>query len=295
MGRLMVSRSDDQPGMRSDFITADELAAAMHRADPPLVVDVRFTLKDGPLEGEYLAGHLPGAIYVDLERELSGPRTPGVGSYPLPAVDELTQSARSWGMDPDTEVVVYGGYTGLSAGRLAWLLRWVGHRRVRILDGGLRSWEQRKYPLVTGRQAPSRIGSFVQGEFTVPVAGVERVLELGEQRQLVDVRARSHYQLRAPDPSRGGRPPGRIPGAVNIPSPSLHRRNGQIRDPEEISTLLTSEGVSPDRPVAVYCGGGVASAWAAYALRSVGVDAELFAVSWSEYIADPGLPVEIEP
>jgi thiosulfate/3-mercaptopyruvate sulfurtransferase len=275
-----------------DFIPVDELAALVQRRVPLILIDARFTLEQGPLPGEYRAGHIPGAVFVDLERELAGPQLPSVGSYPVPEAGAFERTARSWGLDDDTDVVTYAGYKGISAGRLSWLLRWFGHKRVRILDGGLRAWERRGYPLVAGETAPTGTGNFTARPGGVPVIGAPDAIELGRRGQLIDVRARSQYHLKAPHP---GRFPGRIPGAVNVPSTSLHHRNGLLRSPGDIAGLLAGEGIDTGERVGVYCGGGVASAWAAFTLRAVGIDAAFFTASWSEYVADPSLPVELEP
>jgi thiosulfate/3-mercaptopyruvate sulfurtransferase len=126
----------------------------------------------------------------------------------------------------------------------------------------------------------------------VPVIDAADAIKLGRHGQLIDVRARGQYHLKAPD---RGRFPGRIPGAVNVPSTSLHHRNGLLRSPGNIAGILADEDVDTGERVGVYCGGGVASAWAAFTLRSVGIDAAFFTASWSEYVADPSLPVELEP
>jgi thiosulfate/3-mercaptopyruvate sulfurtransferase len=282
-------------GLTPGFIAVDELAALVQRQVPFLLLDARFTLEEGPLPDEYSAGHIPGAIFVDLERDLAGPQLPWVGSYPLPRAAAFERTARAWGLDDGTDIVAYAGYKGISAGRLSWLLRWFGHERVRILDGGLQSWRRRGYPLASGETGPARTGKFTARPGSVPVIGAAEAIELGRRGQLLDVRARSQYRLRPSDPARGDQHPGRIPGAVNTPSTSLHHRNGLLRTAGDIAALLAGAGVDTGKRVGVYCGGGVASAWAAFALRSVGVDAAFFTASWSEYVADPSLPVEIEP
>lgn len=277
-----------------DFISADELAALVQRRTEHVLLDVRFTLEDGPLPAEYREGHIPGAVFVDVERELASPRDRLIGSYPLPDADRFREAARRWGLRGTTSVIAYSGYTGISAGRLAWLLRWFGHSDVRVLDGGLMAWERQGYPLVTGYGVESGAGDFLPVPNSVPVVGVDEVLARGEQGQLLDVRAKWQYELTEPDSTRMTRRPGRIPGAASLPSTSLHRRNGRLRPKEEIEALLHARGVDPQKPVAVYCGGGIASAWASFALMSAGIDAALFAKSWSEYVSDPSLPVEVE-
>ncbi|HEX3964873.1 MAG TPA: sulfurtransferase [Frankiaceae bacterium] len=282
--------------LTAGFISPDELAALVQRQVPHTLLDVRFTLDEGPLPGEYLAGHIPGAIFVDTVRELSGPRAPTVGSYPVPDPAVFASAARSWGVSENSEVIAYSGYTGISAGRLAWLFRWFGHDRVRVLDGGLRAWEQRGYPQITELACASSPGDFQAAPGGIPVAGVADVLELGAEGQLLDVRARRRYRQAEPDPEiDGGHRCGRIPGAVNVPSTSLHARDGRLRSRDEVVALLAAQGVDPRRPVGVYCGGGIASAWAAFALLAVGVDAAFFAESWAEYVADETLPVQVEP
>jgi thiosulfate/3-mercaptopyruvate sulfurtransferase len=293
-GMLSSARPQGAAGSTTPgFIPVDELAALVQRRAPILLVDARFTLDEGSLPDEYLAGHIPGAVYVDLARELSGSRLLSNGGYPLPEAADFERAARSWGLDDSTDVVAYAGYTGISAGRLSWLLRWFGHERVRVLDGGLQAWERRGYPLAAGRVPPAGTGSFAARPGGVPVVDAVGAIEFGRQGQLIDVRARTQYLLKVPDPDRGLFFPGRIPGSVNIPSTRLHHRNGRLRSAGDIGGTLAGLGVDAGRPVAVYCGGGVASAWAAFALRAVGIDAALFAASWSEYVADPALPVEV--
>jgi thiosulfate/3-mercaptopyruvate sulfurtransferase len=278
----------------ADFISADELAALVQRQAPHILMDVRFTLESGSLYGEYLEGHIPGAIFVDSVRELTGLRPPRIRTFPVPGPAAFTAAAQSWGLRKDAEVIAYGGYTGISAGRLAWLLRWFGHDRVRVLDGGLRAWEQQGYPLVTGVPARPSPGDFVAVPGAIPVAEVADMLELGAQGQLLDVRGRQRYLQTEPDPANPGKRFGHIPGATNIPSTRLHARDGRLRSAAEIVGLLTGQGVDPRRPVAIYCGGGVASAWATFALRAVGIDAAFSARQWAEYALDENLPVEVE-
>lgn len=295
-GTLASARPGEAAGSTTpDFIPVDELAALVQRRMPLLLIDARFTLEEGPLPGEYRAGHIPGAIFADLERELAGPQIPSVGSYPVPEAGAFERTARSWGLRDDTDVVSYAGYTGISAGRLSWLLRWFGHERVRVLDGGLRAWKRRGYPLVPGETALAGTGTFTARPGSLPVIDAAAAIELGRHGQLIDVRARSQYRLKVSDPARPDRFPGRIPGAVNVPSTSLHHRNGLLRSPGNIAGILADAGVDVGERVGVYCGGGVASAWAAFTLRAIGIDAAFFTASWSEYVADPSLPVELGP
>lgn len=256
---------------------------------------MRFTLEDGPRYSEYLDGHLPGAAFVDLEHDLAGNRTPGLGHYPVPSPEAFAESSRRWGLTTTSDVVVYSGYTGISAGRLAWLLQWYGHDKVRILDGGLLGWTREGLPLETSEVPSSAFGGFAPRAQSHLAASTSDAMELGRRGQLVDVRARSQFALKTPDQRRSTRRPGRIPGAINIPATSLHRRNGLLRSSAEMKAALEQHGIDYTQPVGAYCGGGVASAWATFVLRAAGVDARLFTASWSEYAADPRLPVEIEP
>lgn len=281
----------DAPGLVSAEMLSQELASP----DAPVVLDARFVLDQGPKYEEYVGGHIPTSLFVDFDRELSGPRNPRIGHYPLPDVSSLQESVREWGLGPDTNVVAYAGYTGISAGRLGWLLQWAGHRRVRLLDGGLQAWVRLGYPLNEGPEIPAGGGTFSVRPSSSPTVTAQEAILFGELGQLLDVRARSQFNLTTPDPAKHGRRPGRIPGAANVPSTALHRRNGLARRRNEIHTILEDVGVDPRRPVAVYCGGGVASAWATYVLRSVGIDARFFSASWSEYVLDPDHPIEVAP
>ena len=135
-------------------VDAATLAAELRAGQPPALLDVRWALGDPDGEKHYLDGHLPGAVYVDLDEELAAPPSPQAGRHPLPDINDLQRAARRWGLRAHQPVVVYDDNGGLSAARAWWLLRWAGHPDVRILDGGLGAWRAAGEPVAAGACPP---------------------------------------------------------------------------------------------------------------------------------------------
>jgi thiosulfate/3-mercaptopyruvate sulfurtransferase len=270
-------------------------------ADRPVVVDVSFDLAD-PAAGERAYGQerLPGAFYAHLDRDLSAPK-PGAGRdprgrHPLPDRGALALRVAAWGIGPASQVVVHDRQGSMFAVRLWWLLRWIGHDRVSVLDGGLPAWRAAGLPLETG--APS--ARPVEGAPAYPAgAPAQRTVDAGAlQRELGRVRL---IDARAPERFRGEVEPldpvaGHIPGALNRPFLQNLQADGRFKPPaelrRELEPLLRPTGGGLDAPVVHQCGSGVTACHnvLAQALAGLG-EGTLYPGSWSEWCADPARPV----
>ncbi|WP_193317834.1 MULTISPECIES: sulfurtransferase [Streptomyces] len=253
----------------------------------PVLLDVRWRLGGPPGHPEYLTGHLPGAVYVDLDRELAGP--PGeAGRHPLPDPEVFGAAMRRAGVSLGRPVVVYDAGDGWAAARAWWLLRWAGHGDVRVLDGGLAAWTG---PLTTGEPAPAE-GDFVPAPGGLPVLDADGAAALARRGVLLDARAGERYrgEVEPIDPVAG-----HIPGARSAPTTDNVGPDGLLRSPAELNDRFAALGVTPQAEVGVYCGSGVSAAHQVWALDVAGVTAALYPGSWSEWTARPGRPVARGP
>ncbi|GHH95830.1 sulfurtransferase [Streptomyces capillispiralis] len=277
------------------IISASELADALAGANPPVLLDVRWQLSTATAAGEppfdgraaHRAGHLPGAVYVDLDTELAS-APGGHGRHPLPDPEVFGAAMRRAGVSAGTPVVVYDGGTGWAAARAWWLLRWTGHPDVRVLDGGLPSWEG---PLETSQPRPA------EGDF-VPVPAAEGLLDadgaaaLARSGVLLDARAGERYRGEVEPIDRVG---GHIPGAVSAPTTENVGPDGRFRPAAELAARFGELGVARGSAVGVYCGSGVSAAHEVLALAVAGIPAALYVGSWSEWSSDPERPVALGP
>ncbi|OBC06676.1 thiosulfate sulfurtransferase [Gordonia sp. 852002-50816_SCH5313054-c] len=259
---------------------------------PPVVLDVRWQLGDDDGHARYRTGHIPGAVYVDLDSQLAGPPSPEAGRHPLPEIDALTEAARSWGIDDTSPVVVYDDNGNLAAARAWWLLRWGGHRDVRLLDGGLTAWRDSGMRLSTG-DTPVRPGSVTLRAGSLPTATIDDVAALGSDHSktvLVDARAAERYrgEVEPIDPRAG-----HIPGAISVPTSENVDESGRFRAASELRERFAQAGVTDGSAVVAYCGSGVNAAHEIAALEIAGLSGTLFPGSWSQWSADPARPAEI--
>jgi len=266
------------------LITAPELAAALASDRPAVVLDVRWRLGGPPGHEDYLLGHVPGAVYVDLDSELAAPGEPTDGRHPLPSVDALQASARRWGISDGDEVVVYDGEGDLSAARAWWLLRWAGHPAVRLLDGALPAWVAAGLPLATDEVTPTPGTVTLSGDALPTLTADEAGAFDGV---LLDARAPERFrgEVEPVDPKAG-----HIPGAVSAPTAANLADDGRFRSPDELRRRFAAVGADGSRPVGAYCGSGVNAAHEVAALAIVGVDAALYPGSWSQW-SNLDLPV----
>jgi thiosulfate/3-mercaptopyruvate sulfurtransferase len=269
------------------IISAAELASESAGSRPPVLLDVRWQLGGPNLRPEYEAGHLPGAVFIDLDTELAGP--PGAGGrHPLPDPEAFGAVLRRAGVSAGTPVVVYDGGLGWAAARAWWLLRWMGHRDVRVLDGGLAAWQG---GLTTDVPVP------VEGDFRPVPGGVglldaDGAAELARKGLLLDARAAERYRGDVEPIDRVG---GHIPGAVSAPTSENAAADGRFRPAAELAARFGALGAADAPAVGVYCGSGVSGAHQVMALEIAGIPAALYAGSWSQWSSDESRPVATGP
>lgn len=273
------------------IITADQLASAAAGDGPPTLLDIRWQHGRPSGRPEYEAGHLPGAVYVDLDTELAG--APGeTGRHPLPDIAAFGAAMRRAGVSRDREVVVYDGGLGWAAARAWWLLRWTGHPAVRVLDGGLAAWTR------GGGSLTKEIPPVAEGDF-VPEPGARPILldadgaaALARRGLLLDARAGERYRGEVEPIDRVA---GHIPGAVSAPTSENAAEDGRFHPAAVLSRRFAELGATADTEVGVYCGSGVSAAQQVLALAVAGIPAALYIGSWSEWTADEKRPVATGP
>ena len=255
------------------------------------VLDVRY--QTGVADGRpaYLAGHVPGAVYVDVDDDLAappaGPGEPG-GRHPLPETRDFEAAMRRAGVRADRPVVVYDDWGGRAAARAWWLLRYHGHRDVRVLDGGWSAWLDAGGEVEEGQVTPEP-GDFEAHPGHLPVVETEDVLAV---EVLVDARAHERYagEHEPIDPVAG-----RVPGAVNVPTTENLDSSGRFKDADELRRTYAAVGAVAGADVAAYCGSGVTACHDILALAVARVPAALWAGSWSDWVSDPARPVAGPP
>lgn len=268
------------------LISVDDIDVARASGRTVRLLDVRWRLDLPEGRPAYVAGHLPDAVYVDLERELSRPGHPEEGRHPLPDVADLQAALQRWGVGRGDLVVAYDDNDGVAAARAWWLLRRRGVD-VRVLDGGIRSWIEAGLPLQTGDIAVDP-GDAELDDTDPGTLSTEDAARLPRDGVLVDARSPDQYRGRAAsaDPVAG-----HIPGAVNVPTVAHMRPDGRLRPAGEIAAGLAAHGIRPGVEVALYCGSGIASAHSALAFATAGIDARVYAGSWSQWSRTRGRPV----
>jgi thiosulfate/3-mercaptopyruvate sulfurtransferase len=269
------------------LITPQEL---IDRLEQTTLLDVRWSLNGPPGIDEYLQGHIPGAVFVDLDRELSGPPGPG-GRHPLPDAWSFTSAMRAAGVSSRRPVVVYDASNSMAAARAWWLLRYFGHGHVAVLDGGLAAWTAAGYP-VAAQPVVAGNGDFVATPGGMPLIDAAGATKLAEAGVLLDSRAPERY--------RGDSEPvdsvaGHIPGARNRPASANVDAQGRFLAPDILTRAFRDLGIDGGVQVGAYCGSGVSAAHQVLALELAGYPSALYAGSWSEWITDPSRPVARGP
>ncbi len=273
------------------LITTQSLAE--HLSDPTwAVVDCRFDLAK-PDWGfdDYKEAHIPGAVYAHLDHDLSSPVTPTTGRHPLPDVETFARKLGEWGISNETPVVAYDTTGGAYAVRLWWLLRYLGHSMVAVLNGGFPKWQREGRPTASGMEArpPAKFIPHPNPDMIADAAEVERIRQDPAYR-LIDARAavRYHGEQEPIDPVAG-----RIPGAIN----RFHAYNltpdGTFKSPDQLRAQFAKllDGALPEN-VVTYCGSGVTSIHHILAMEIAGLPgARLYPGSWSEWIRDPNRPI----
>jgi thiosulfate/3-mercaptopyruvate sulfurtransferase len=263
------------------LVSPAALAEELASEPGPALLDVRWRLGGPPGLDSYREGHLPGAVFIDLERDLAAPPGPA-GRHPLPDPAVFTDAMRAAGVSEDRPVVVYDDRDATAAARAWWLLRYHGHQNVRVLDGGLP---------VTRADPAAKPGDFTARPGHMPVLDAAGAQDVARTGLLLDARAGERY--------RGEHEPvdpvaGHIPGAVSAPTADNVNPDGTFRGAAELAArfAVLAGGADPGtETVGAYCGSGVTAAHEVLALALAGIPAALYVGSWSNWITDPARPV----
>jgi thiosulfate/3-mercaptopyruvate sulfurtransferase len=317
-------------GITQSLVDVGSLVSELAGDAPPVLLDVRWRLGGPPGIDSYRAGHLPGAVFVDLDADLSGPAGAG-GRHPLPAAADFQAAMRRLGVRSGYPVVVYDDGDSTIAARAWWTLRYFGHDQVRVLDGGFRAWSAAGQPIT--RQEPSvAAGDFTAGPGNLPLLDAAGAAALARSGVLLDARAGERYrgETEPVDPVAG-----HIPGALSAPTVGNVGADGRFLPPDELrqrfaglgvpvgpvdpepgapgvsappgsaagaspprsgaTTSLPGSGAPAEPAVGAYCGSGVTAAHEVLALALAGIPAALYVGSWSGWTADPARPVATGP
>lgn len=267
-------------------MTAATLASVLGTPDEPVVLDVRWSLGGPPGIEEYERAHIPGARFVDLDRDLAGP--PGPGRHPLPDAAPFGASMRAAGVSAERGVIVYDAGTSVAAARAWWVLRYFGHPDVGVLDGGFAAWVA-EGRAVTSDEPPPAAGDFVPSPGHMPVLDAPAAAALARTGILLDARAAERFRgdVEPVDPVAG-----HIPGATSAPTNENLDATGRFLDAERLRERFAGLGVTPGVAVGAYCGSGVTAAHEVLALTLAGAQSpSLYVGSWSDWITDPSRPI----
>jgi len=267
---------------------------SQHLTDPDwAIVDCRFTLTETERgRRDYRQAHIPGALYAHVDEDLSGPIVRGkTGRHPLPDVDVMAHRLSRWGIDSSVQVVAYDDTGGSMAARLWWLLRWLGHDAVAVLDGGFPKWQREGREVRGGAESrPPRV--FIpnpRSDMFVSTLDVLAALK-DAGRRLLDSRTADRYrgENETIDPVAG-----HIPGAICAPYPDNLDADGAFKSQAELRARFQALlGDAPAESAVFYCGSGVTAAHNILAMKHAGLGgARLYAGSWSEWITDPARPI----
>jgi thiosulfate/3-mercaptopyruvate sulfurtransferase len=277
---------------KTPLIDARELASALGTAlgdseSQLRVLDVRWKLGGPPGLAEYERGHIPSAVYVDLDTELARHGAATEGRHPLPSSADFQSAVRRWGLNDGDSVVVYDDVSGMSAARAWWLLRHAGFTDVRVLDGGLAEWQRAGGALESGSGIPEP-GTATPTFGAMPTLDTDAAADLAVNGLLLDARAAERFrgEVEPVDPRAG-----HIPGAVSAPTADNLDPEGRMLPAPELAGRFAALGATSETVVGVYCGSGVTAAHEALALEIAGISAALYPGSWSAWSNDPARPV----
>jgi thiosulfate/3-mercaptopyruvate sulfurtransferase len=276
------------------LISADQAVDLLGNADIA-IIDCRYDLFDSKKgQQDYQKAHLPGALYAHLKYDLAGPVIPGsTGRHPLPDIAEFTKKLSAWGIDSNSQVIAYDDNSGAMAARLWWLLKWLGHDKVAVLDGGFDHWFENNHPVTDqiSQPTPKNFTPNLQNQMLVSSKEMKELIHTNEFL-VIDSRAEERYLgITEPiDPVAG-----HIPGAAN----RFHKHNVNEKGVFKPKAHLEKEfnklvNHKPADKVIFYCGSGVTGANNVLAFFHSGSGlAKLYAGSWSEWITDPNRPIEL--
>lgn len=270
------------------LVSVERLQELLTSGEAVTLLDVRWSLGGPSGRLAYARGHLPGAVYIDLDVDLANPHG-SAGRHPLPDAERFAATMRAAGVRRYDPVVVYDQRDGSAAARAWWLLRYHGHDDVRLLDGGYDAWTTADGP-VSAEEPHPLAGDFVGAPGALPLLDAAGAAAMADAGVLLDARGEERYrgEVEPVDPVAG-----HIPGARNAPTRDNVAADGTFQSPERLRTRFAELGViGPQTEVGVYCGSGITAAHEVLALHLIGIQAALYAGSWSEWITDPTRPVE---
>jgi thiosulfate/3-mercaptopyruvate sulfurtransferase len=276
------------------LVSAEDLAPRL--GDPQLaLIDARFVLGGADAdkgEHDYAAGHLPGAVYAHLDRDLSDHSRSGHGRHPLPQAKDFCARLSAWGIAPEHQVVVYDARDGaMAASRVWFMLKLLGHERVAVLDGGFARWTQLELPIDT--VVPQRARTNYAAEYDATrLIESDGLLnpEAPDATLLIDARAAERFRGEVEPLDRVA---GHVPGAINRPLANNLQADGRFRAREELAAEFRALlGTRPPKQAALMCGSGVTACHNLLAMEHAGLrGARLYADSWSGWISDPNRPI----
>lgn len=280
--------------MRKNLITPQELNDKLNSDNPPKVVDVRWTLAQPDGRADYEAGHIPGAVYVSLEQELSDMAKQGLGRHPLPSPETVDELLQRLAVGNDDEVVVYDDWNRSGSARAWWVLSASGMNAVQILDGGYSGWVDAGFDTETTTPAEDPLDRPIDVPDLYlsalrPVLDVNEAANIARAGLLIDARDPARY---AGEDNPEGEKPGHIPGAASLAGTSLLDEKGFFKSEEELREIFDRAGATEDSAAGAYCGSGVTACVVIAAAATVGRDIALFPGSWSQWSANPDAPVE---
>ncbi len=266
-----------------------------HLYNPNLIIlDCRFDLNDPELGfSKYRENHIPGAIYANLNRDLSSPIISGkTGRHPLPEITALSDIFSKWGITANTQVIAYDDRGGAIAARLWWLLKWLGHQKVAVLDGGFPKWKAENLPTDNSIVTPKT------KQFS-PQPNEDLITSIKEVEKFITDQAICLVDSRTPERYSGKEEPidpiaGHIPGAINLPFIDNLNEDGIFKSQKELSERFSEIAEHfPSNEITFYCGSGVTASHNILAMYHAGYNMpKLFPGSWSEWITNPDRPIE---
>lgn len=273
----------------SILINVAELQTSLASATPPVLLDVRWALGDPHGREHYLTGHIPSAVFVDLDTELAGHGQPEDGRHPLPSAEDFAATVRRWGINTGDTVVVYDDAGAAAAARAWWLLGYAGFKDVYLLDGGLAAWRAAGLPLAAGEERAEPGDAVVHFGAKATIDADQAAAWSGI---LLDARAGERFrgEVEPVDPRAG-----HIPGAVSAPTSENLAADATFLPAVELRARFAGLGLEPGSEVAVYCGSGVTAAHQIAALEIAGFRAALYPGSFSAWSNQPERPVATGP